>query len=91
MNRKVGGPAAGRVNRTRGGEPWSPVFVEAIDRDRCTDCGFCIKVCPAGVFQTSADRKVIIARPDDCRGCGVCMKMCKEKALSEAKAGGSAT
>ncbi len=30
---------------TRGGQPWQPLFIEAIDQDACIGCGRCFKVC----------------------------------------------
>lgn len=30
---------------TRGGQPWQPMFIEAIDPEACIGCGRCFKVC----------------------------------------------
>ena len=35
---------------TRGGAPWTPAFVTALDGGRCIGCGRCFKVCPRDVF-----------------------------------------
>jgi len=36
---------------TRGGKPWSPKFVEAIDVEKCIGCGRCFKVCGYQVLE----------------------------------------
>ena len=36
---------------TRGGTPWTPQFVEAIDSKVCIGCGRCFKVCPRDVHR----------------------------------------
>lgn len=35
---------------TRGGIPWIPAFVVALDVIKCIGCGRCYKVCPRAVF-----------------------------------------
>jgi len=40
---------------TRGGTPWTPQFVEAINPKVCIGCGRCYKVCPRDVL-TLVDR-----------------------------------
>ncbi len=30
---------------TRGGEPWTPRFVQSIDVEKCIGCGRCFKIC----------------------------------------------
>lgn len=35
---------------TRGGEPYTPAFVIAIEQTKCIGCGRCFKVCPREVF-----------------------------------------
>lgn len=36
---------------TRGGQCWTPAFVNALDQLRCIGCGRCFKVCPRDVFE----------------------------------------
>lgn len=36
---------------TRGGSPWTPAFVQALNQQRCIGCGRCFKVCPRDVFE----------------------------------------
>lgn len=35
---------------TRGGQIYTPAFVESIDQAHCIGCGRCFKVCPRDVF-----------------------------------------
>jgi Nif-specific ferredoxin III len=30
---------------TRGGKPWTPVFIQSINEEECIGCGRCYKVC----------------------------------------------
>ncbi|MBF0335914.1 MAG: ferredoxin III, nif-specific [Alphaproteobacteria bacterium] len=34
----------------RGGNPWTPVYIESIDVETCIGCGRCYKVCGHGVL-----------------------------------------
>lgn len=36
---------------TRGGVPWTPAFVIALNQGKCIGCGRCYKVCPRSVFE----------------------------------------
>jgi len=36
---------------TRGGTPYTPTFVVALDQKTCIGCGRCYKVCPRDVFE----------------------------------------
>jgi Nif-specific ferredoxin III len=36
---------------TRGGEVWTPAFVNGLDQGKCIGCGRCYKVCPRDVFE----------------------------------------
>jgi uncharacterized Fe-S center protein len=50
----------------------------AVNRDRCTGCGQCIKWCPAGAITLLEKEKKKVARIDRelCMGCGECTIMC---------------
>ena len=76
---------------TRGGTPWTPIYVEAIDSKVCIGCGRCFKVCPRDVLtlQDRGDDEVdddwddedakammVVHNPMDCIGCGACGRTC---------------
>ncbi|HNX66275.1 MAG TPA: mercury methylation ferredoxin HgcB [Bacteroidales bacterium] len=57
------------------------VVTLALDENKCTGCGLCIKVCPHNVFELS-DRKAHIVRRDFCMECGACALNCACKAIT---------
>jgi Nif-specific ferredoxin III len=82
---------------TRGGTPWTPQFVEAIDPKVCIGCGRCFKVCPRDVLtlQDRGDDEVdddwddedakammVVKDPMDCIGCGACGRTCPKGCFS---------
>ena len=81
------------VGYTRGGGPWRPRFVEAIDVDKCIGCGRCYKVCDRGVLaliekpfegedeygDDMGNKVMSVAAPDNCIGCGACERVCVKK------------
>lgn len=48
---------------TRGGTPWTPTFVVALDASTCIGCGRCYKVCPRDVF-TLCERSEVLEDDD---------------------------
>ena len=52
-----------------------------LDRDKCSGCGLCTKVCPHGVFMVEAGKAKIVDR-DACMECGACAKNCEPGAIS---------
>ena len=66
---------------TRGGKKWTPQYLERINPERCSGCGFCLKVCPMGVFQSSGLPIPTLNRLEECIGCRVCARMCKDRAI----------
>lgn len=81
------------VGYTRGGTPWTPLFVESIDVDKCIGCGRCIKVCGRNVLDLiekpfegedeygddMGNKVMSVAHPQDCIGCGACARACTKK------------
>jgi Nif-specific ferredoxin III len=80
-----------QLSYTRGGEPWAPQFIEAIDEQKCIGCGRCFKVCSRNVFDliekeaTDDDDyydedeiMMVMTLKDqmDCIGCMSCAKVC---------------
>ena len=51
------------------------------NEERCTSCGACVTVCPAGSF--SYEPGTMIVRFDDarCVACGLCIKACPPRAM----------
>lgn len=76
---------------TRGGAPWEPKYLTAINSDDCIGCGRCFKVCGRDVLamqaldedgniaeeEGEAERYVMsIKNAGDCIGCGACARVC---------------
>lgn len=55
--------------------------VPAIDKDKCTLCGNCAKVCEFGAI-VSLPRNIMIF-DELCHGCGACSRFCPEDAVEE--------
>lgn len=82
---------------TRGGTPWQPRFLDAINQESCIGCGRCFKVCsrkvlaPAGMTEDGeqvdfdddeAFRKIMmVANANDCIGCTSCGKVCSTSSM----------
>lgn len=78
-----------KFSYTRGGEPWAPQFIEAIDEQKCIGCGRCFKVCSRNVFDLIEKKEIgeeddydemmmVMTLKDqmDCIGCMSCAKVC---------------
>ncbi|MFC1949138.1 NIL domain-containing protein [Chloroflexota bacterium] len=51
------------------------------NEERCTHCGACITICPAGAFVLdSASRRVDFIN-EKCLACGLCIKACPPRAM----------
>lgn len=78
---------------TRGGTPWTPTFVVAINQKTCIGCGRCYKVCPRDVFELvereeddmmddlDEDNMSVMSIKNalDCIGCGACGRVCPKQ------------
>ena len=51
-----------------------------IDRQRCTGCGFCARLCPTHAVEIRGALAVIV-RPEACIFCDVCESYCPEGAI----------
>ena len=51
------------------------------DPGLCVGCGFCVAVCPHGVFKIEAHKARIVDR-DGCMECGACATNCPEEAIT---------
>lgn len=52
------------------------------DRDRCTDCGTCIVVCPTNALYMDPASYEVVFDPDECVACGICVPVCPPRAMS---------
>ncbi len=77
MERRQGRP----TGLTRGGREWTPRYLTRIVPEHCTGCGFCVKVCPAAVFQGAPRAIPTVVRLEECIGCRVCFNLCKDRAI----------
>ncbi len=57
------------------------------DAAQCIGCGQCVEVCPQGAREMSADRKGLLARPEDCTSCRACLVQCPTGAIQAVIAG----
>ena len=87
---------------TKGGQSWTPKFVDSLNQKACIGCGRCYKVCGHGVLNMigitedgdivdaqddDAEKKVMtIANGDNCIGCESCSKVCGKSCFTHAHA-----
>ena len=79
---------------TRGGTPYEPTFIVALNPENCLGCGRCYKVCPREVFELversedddnydedDEDNCMVmtLANALDCIGCGSCARVCPKQ------------
>lgn len=52
-----------------------------INREQCTGCGKCLKVCPGSLIYKDEFGKSYIKYPKECWGCTSCLKECASGAI----------
>lgn len=63
------------------------VNIQSLSRDvmrndeKCTNCGACITVCPAGAFRVDSRTRVIYFDNEKCIACGACIPACPPRAM----------
>ncbi|MCL6554662.1 MAG: 4Fe-4S binding protein, partial [Firmicutes bacterium] len=55
--------------------------VASVDRDRCTKCLTCLRLCAYDAIAFDADG-IAVVEPTRCQGCGLCVAACPGSALS---------
>jgi L-aspartate semialdehyde sulfurtransferase ferredoxin len=51
------------------------------NEDKCTSCGACITVCPAGALSQEPVTMVVRFNDSKCVACGLCIKACPPRAM----------
>jgi ferredoxin len=49
--------------------------------ERCTHCGACITICPAGAFELEPLTRRVNFYNEKCLACGLCIKACPPRAM----------
>ena len=49
--------------------------------DRCTQCGACVVICPAGALYLETSTRRVIFDQDKCIACELCIKACPPRAM----------
>lgn len=51
------------------------------NEERCTSCGACVTVCPAGAFEYKRPSMEVRFNDAKCVACGLCIKACPPRAM----------
>ncbi len=51
------------------------------NEERCTSCGACITLCPAGAFELEPSTRRVKFHSESCIACGICIKACPPRAM----------
>jgi ferredoxin len=51
------------------------------NEERCTNCGACITVCPAGAFELDITTRQVSFDNEKCLACELCIKACPPRAM----------
>jgi ferredoxin len=63
------------------------VKIQALSQDvtrneeKCTSCGACITVCPAGAFKVDPVTRLVLFDNEKCVACGACIPACPPRAM----------
>jgi ferredoxin len=60
--------------------PHTACILPIIDRQRCSGCGLCERLCPVQAVEV-IDSVAVVVRQDDCTFCEVCESYCPEGAI----------
>jgi ferredoxin len=55
-----------------------------IDRESCSACGMCVRICPIRIFKHASDTRIIFHtdRLSLCIKCGQCMAICPSQSIN---------
>jgi ferredoxin len=59
----------------------SGVKIVTRNESRCTSCGACLTICPAGAFSSETGTLRVIFNSAKCVACGLCIKACPPRAM----------
>ena len=48
---------------------------------RCTDCGACVTICPAGSFSVDSVTREVTFDEEKCMVCGMCILSCPSRSM----------
>ncbi len=51
------------------------------NEERCTHCGACITICPAGAFELDRKTRRVKFHDEKCIACGLCITACPPRAM----------
>lgn len=57
-------------------------YVARVDRESCTGCRRCMRVCQFGAIAYSAGTKKVLIDQKRCFGCGICRTACEKKSIT---------
>jgi L-aspartate semialdehyde sulfurtransferase ferredoxin len=63
------------------------VQIQALSQDvvrndaRCTSCGACVTICPAGAFILDQETRQVMFDNEKCLACELCIKACPPRAM----------
>jgi ferredoxin len=63
------------------------VIIQSLSQDvirneeRCTHCGACVTICPAGAFEVEPLTRRVKFYDEKCLACGLCIKACPPRAM----------
>jgi len=52
-----------------------------LDSNKCTDCTYCVTLCPTEAFIINRDTMEVSLDKDKCIACGICVSACPYKAI----------
>jgi NAD-dependent dihydropyrimidine dehydrogenase PreA subunit len=59
--------------------------IGSIDRDCCTGCEICVKICPEDVIYLDREKKAYIKHLEDCVACFACEFFCPLNCIQVSK------